>query len=241
VENNRRKKKFYIRTDCSVREILAELLGSMFLVMAAISPIVLFTSVLESSIGIAVLATAITVAFVLFALIEIFGPISGAHFNPIVTIIMILEKKISPTKAAFYIPIQFAGGIIGMLLSHLMFQKEVGGMLFVSDVARNDYAYPAEVIGTFILVLAILILVRTKSSRISIIVGLLVAGMLMSTSSTMFANPQVTVARMFTNTAAGIRPIDGLVFIAMQTIGAILAYGVYKIMFRRKTSKEEAK
>ena len=81
---------------------------------------------------------------------------------------------------------------------------------------------------------AILFLARQNSKKVSIIIALLVGGMIMATSSTMFANPQVTIARMFTNSVAGIRPLDGLIFIAMQMIGALLAYVVYKIIFLKK-------
>lgn len=212
-------------------KIAAEFLGSMFLVMAAVSSMILFTAVFDAPKSIAVLANAIAVAFVLCALIEIFSPISGAHFNPVVTMTMMFEMKIGKLKAALFVLLQLVGGIAGTVLSHLMFLDEIGALLSVSDTVRNEYVFFGEIFGTFILVLAILLLVKTGSNKISIVVGFLVGGQLMSTSSTMFANPQVTVARMLTNTAAGIRPIDGLVFIIMQIIGALLAYGVYRFMF----------
>jgi len=215
-------------------ELLAEFLGSMVLVMTAISPIILFHSVLDSPINVAVIADAIAVAFVLCALIEVFGPISGAHFNPAVTVAMALENKIGVSKAALYILVQIVGGIIGTVFSHLMFLKVTGGLIFISNVVRNDYTYFAEIFGTFILVFAILTLVKTGSSRIPVVVGLLVGGELMSTSSTMFANPQVTIARMLTNSNAGVRPFDGMMFIIMQFIGALLAYEVYRLIFREE-------
>jgi len=90
-------------------------------------------------------------------------------------------------------------------------------------------------------ILAILLLVKKESSKISVIIGLLVGGQLMSTSSTMFANPQVTVARMFTDTVSGIRPIDGIIFITMQIIGALLAYAVYRLLFTNKIYGTEEK
>ena len=217
--------------------LCAEFLGSMFLVMASISSMILFTAVFDAPKSTAVFANAIAVAFALCALIEMFGPISGAHFNPVVTMVMLFEKKIGAFQAALFILFQFAGGIVGTVLSHLMFLGDVGALLSVSDNIRNEYIFFGEIFGTFILVLAILLLVKAGSNKISIVVGFLVGGQLMSTSSTMFANPQVTVARMLTNTAAGIRPIDGLVFIAMQTIGTLLAYAVYRFVFARKTNE----
>ena len=222
-------------------ELVAEFLGSMFLVMAAVASMIMFTEVFRATKAVAVLANAIAVAFVLCALIEMFGPISGAHFNPVVTMVMLFEKKIGAVKAALFILFQFAGGITGTALSRLMFLDDVGSILAISDNVRNEYVFFGEIFGTFILVLAILLLVKVGSDKISIIVGLLVGGQLMSTSSTMFANPQVTVARMFTNTVSGIRPIDGLIFIAMQIIGALLAYTIYRLVFANKIYRAEEK
>jgi len=222
-------------------ELVAEFLGSMFLVMAAVASMIMFAEVFEATKAVAVLANAIAVACVLCALIELFGSISGAHFNPVVTMIMLFEKKIGATKAALFMMFQFVGGITGTALSRLMFLDDVGSILAVSDNVRNDYVFFGEIFGTFILVLAILLLIKIGSNKISVIVGLLVGGQLMSTSSTMFANPQVTVARMFTDTASGIRPIDGMIFIAMQIIGALLAYAVYQLVFAKKPCGTEGK
>ena len=218
-------------------EPIAEFLGSMFLVMAAISPVILFTEVLESHISVALIANALAVAFVLGALIEMFAPVSGAHFNPVVTLVMLADKKINAVKAALYIVVQIFGGIIGTVFTHLMFYNERGGVFFVSETTRN--AYLGEIIGTFILVFAILILVKVKSSKISLFIGLLVGGQIMATSSTMFANPQVTIARIFTNSASGIRPPDAAIFIVMQLIGGLAAYTVYKFMLQERVENSK--
>lgn len=212
--------------------LLAEYIGSAILMIAAIAPIVLFVSVFESDISVALFANAVAVAFVLSALIEMLGPISGAHFNPMVSVIMALEKRITARRAALYIPVQIAGGITGTVLIHLMFYEVSGGLLFISDIKRNNYVFASEIICAFILVFAFLVLARVKSNKTSIIIGLLVGGLIISTSSFMFANPQVTIARIFTNSAAGIRPADAFVFIIMQFIGAFLAYGVFKLFFK---------
>jgi len=217
-------------------ELLAEYLGSMFLVMAAVASMLFFTYVLESTKYVALLANAITVAFVLCVLIEMFGPVSGAHFNPIVTLVMLLEKQVSAGKAALFVLVQTLGGITGTALTHLMFWDEIGSLFLVSETVRS-YVYFGEVIGTFILVLAILMLIKTKSNYLPIMVGLLVGGQIMATSSTMVANPQVTIARILTGTISGIRPIDGLVFIVMQVVGGLLAYGVYRLVFAKHEYK----
>jgi len=222
----------------TLSELSAEFFGSMLLVTAAVSSMLLFTATFESTKSIAVLANAITVAFVLCALIEIFAPISGAHFNPVVTMIMAFEKRIGAAKFGLYIFVQIAGGVTGTLLARLMFLEYVGSMLAISDTARS-HTYIGEIIGTFFLILAILLLVKAGSSKIPLTIGLLVGGQIMATSSTMFANPQVTIARMFTNSPAGIRPLDGALFIAMQLIGALLAYAVYRFIFAKSTQTEE--
>jgi len=221
--------------------LAAEFLGSMFLVTAAVASILLFTAVLEAEIGLAVFANAVMVAFVLCALIEIFSPVSGAHFNPVVTMIMLFERKIRAGKAVMYVTAQIAGGLAGTALGHLMFLDEIGSLFTVSDIARNDYVYIGEIVGTFVLVLALLMLVKAGSKKISFVVAFLVGGQVMATSSTMFANPQVTIARMFTNSPAGIRPTDGLIFIVMQVSGALMAYAVYKLIFAKITYETEEK
>lgn len=221
-------------------ELAAEFLGSMFLVAAAVSSMILFSAVFEAPKSVAVLANAVAVAFVLCALIEMFGPVSGAHFNPVVTMAMALERKIGAPKAALFMLFQFAGGVAGTVLSRLMFLGETGALLSVSGTARNGHAFYGEIIGTFVLVLAVLVLAKAGSDKTSIVVGFLVGGQILSTSSTMFANPQVTVARMLTDTAAGIRPADGLAFIAMQIAGALLASAVYRLVFAGKAKGGKA-
>ena len=223
----------------TLAELLAEFIGSMFLVMAVVASIIMFTVVLESHPGVTIIGVTIAVTFVLAALLEMFRQVSGAHFNPVVTVVMMIHRSISAGKAAFYVIVQIAGGILGTVLSHLMFYEEMGALFFISGEVRSGHIYYGEVIGSFILVLAILVLVKIKSDKISIIIGLLVGGQLLSTSSTMFANPQVTIARIFTSSASGIRPFDAMIFIVMQFIGGLLAYLVYRLMFSKAEVKEE--
>ena len=213
-----------------IKKITAELIGSMILVITAVSSFILFDMVFESPIYVTVFSNAIAVAFVLVALIEIFTPISGAHFNPVVTMVFLFEKKLNIGQASIYIIIQIIGGIVGTVLSHLMFYDHVNDLVAVSEIARGGSVFYGEIIGTFVLVFVILMLVKIKSSRAPLVVGFLVGGQVMATSSTLFANPQVTIARMLSSTGVGIRPMDGVVFIIMQFIGALLAYGVYKLL-----------
>jgi glycerol uptake facilitator-like aquaporin len=109
-----------------------------------------------------------------------------------------------------------------------MYYDTIPQLITVSTIPRTGGAYIAEIIGTFILVLCIMSLVHQKSDRVSLVVGLLVGGMLLSTSSTMFANPQVTLARIFTYSVAGIQPLDALIFIGLQFFTSFLAVIVWK-------------
>lgn len=215
-------------------KVISEFIGSAILVMVAISPIILFHSVMGMTIGLAVLADAVAVGFVLFVLIEMFGPVGGAHFNPAVSVAMLAAKKINARTAVLYSIAQITGGMVGMLTSHLMFYHEIQKIAEVSEVTRNGGAYFAEFVGTFVLVLAILVLVTIRSKKLPLAIGLLVGGMLMATSSTMFANPQVTIARVFTYSAAGVRPTDALVFIVVEITGALVAVVVWKYALKEK-------
>ncbi len=199
----------------------------MFLVIAAISPMILFVEILNADIALAVIADGLAVGFILFALIELFGPICTAYFNPAVSFAMAVDKRITWTKALQYSIAQILGGLSGLLLSHIMFFDRIQTMVTISELSRSGGVYIAEILGTSILVLCIFSMLYQQSKRISLVVGLLVGGMILATSSTMFANPQVTIARIFTHSAAGITPVDGIIFIIMQLLGASIAVFVW--------------
>jgi glycerol uptake facilitator-like aquaporin len=210
------------------QELVAEFLGSLFLVTAAITPMILFPIILESGIGVAVLADALAVGFVLSVLIEMFGPISGAHFNPVVSIMMTQLNRMSASKAGEYIFAQVLGGFTGLICSHLMFFHDKQILIQVSEKSRGGGNYLGEILGTLILLLAILTLIKNENPRIGQNIGILVGGQLLATSSTMFANPMITLVRTFTYSAAGIRPIDSVAFIVMEFIGLGLALFIWK-------------
>ncbi len=206
------------------RQLAAEFFGSLILVFTAISPIILGYNVLGTSIGLAVLMDAIAVGFVLFVLIETLGPVSGCHLNPAVTLAMLIAAKIDSNKALSFMIAQIAGGLAGMLASHTMF---IGHDFFqwaaISEVTRDGGAFFAEFIGTFTLIVVIFGTLHHQSKLPGLIIGLLVGGFLITTSSTMFANPQVTLARVFTWAMAGVRPVDALIFIVVQLVAAVAA------------------
>ncbi len=135
--------------------------------------------------------------------------------------------------------VQIAGGLCGTICSHLMFSSKIDTLIEVSQVTRDGGSYFSELIGTFILVFTIYSCTRNNSGRTSLTIGLLVGGMLLTTSSTMFANPQVTLARIFTYSIAGISASSAVLFIVAQLIGAILAAGVIKLGLSRVTKVSE--
>jgi len=216
-----------------INKLIAEFLGSLFLVMAAIGSRVMIYYRMDGGAGLALVANAIAVGWVLYALIELFGPISGAHFNPVVTLVMAMDKQLEKALAWKYLAVQLVGGILGTFITKLMFYDDLARLFLISDNHRGGSRHFSELIATFILVFAILVLVKMGNTKIPMIVGMLVGGMILTTSSTMFANPQVTIARIFTDTVSGIRPLDAIIYVIMQVLGALLAYGLYQIMSKK--------
>jgi glycerol uptake facilitator-like aquaporin len=177
---------------------------------------------------------AIAVAFVLFALIEMLGPISGGHFNPAVTMSFLLSKEITKKKAACYIGAQIAGGFIGVMATHLMFYDTTSTLLVVSENTKTPGMFFAEFIGTFLLVAVILGCIRGGSKFTGLSVGTVVGGMLITTSSTMYANPAVTLARVFTYAICGIAPASAIFFIFAEFVGASMATITFSYLYPRK-------
>ncbi|HSV42026.1 MAG TPA: MIP/aquaporin family protein [Methanomassiliicoccales archaeon] len=217
------------------QNLTAEFLGSMFLVIVAIGSTILPIEVFHVDIGIAVFMNAMAVAMVLFALIETFAPISGAHFNPAVTLSLMISKDIAPRKAALYILVQMVGAFVGLLVTHLMFWDVNQTLITISENGKTPSLYFAEFIGTFALMAVIYGCVRSGSKSTPLAVAYVVGGMLITTSSTMYANPAVTFARMFTYAICGITPGDAIIFIIAEIIGAIVAaYVIGKVLYPKK-------
>jgi glycerol uptake facilitator-like aquaporin len=208
------------------RKLLAEFMGSAFLVIAAISPTILANDVLHAEPLLAVLSDSLAVAFVLFALIEALGPVSGCHINPAVTLSMFVAKKIDIGTGIEYVAVQVAGGIVGTMCSHLMYYHINPILLTISGVERSGGCFFAEFLGTFFLLMVIYGCSKNNSRVTSLAVALVVGGLLLTTSSTMFANPAVTIARMFTYAMAGIEPSDAAIFVFAQFLGSLAATGL---------------
>jgi glycerol uptake facilitator-like aquaporin len=217
----------------------------MGLIVVAIGSVVLAQSLVndvfvETPPYIFVFINAIAVAFVLFALIETFSPLSGAHFNPAVTIALTVAGECPPKKACYYICAQMAGAIFGMILVNLFFYDVTGSLYFISDIDRSSiYLILSEFFCTFMLVAIIFGCVRGGSSRTPLVVGMFVGGMIITTSSTMFANPAIDVARIFTDAACGIAPLSALYFIIAGIAGAIASSVLFGWLYPVKLKKGE--
>lgn len=212
----------------------------MFLVVAAIASTILPFNLDGSTVVLTVFINALAVAFVLFALIETLGPVSGGHFNPAVTLAFLATKDIDRRTAASYIGVQFVGGFIGVIVVHLMFfgttstfYPDTSIILTISENVKTPPLFFAEFVGTFLLVGVIIGCVRSGSKYVGLSVALLVGGMLVTTSSTMFANPVVAFARSFTYAICGIAPQSAVSFIIAEVAGALSAVAVFGYLFPR--------
>lgn len=220
------------------QNLLAEFMGSLFLVVVAIGSTVLPMTLPGATIALAVFINAVAVAMVLFALIETFGSISGAHFNPAVTLALLSAKQITPKKASYYIIAQLAGGFIGLLVVGFMFYDYDSAIIIISGNAKNFGQVFAEFIGTFILIGVIIGCVRGGSKHTGLSVGFVVGGMLITTASTMYANPMVSFARMFTYAICGIAPYWAVLFVIAEVIGALGAAYAFGIIFPTKLKEK---
>ncbi len=210
------------------RELTAEFLGTFLLVTAVVGSGIMGEDLSQGNTALALLANAIATGATLYVTISIFGPISGAHFNPVVTLVMFLKRQISGGTSTAYIAVQISGGICGTLASHVMFELPI---LQLSTTARTGLSqYFAEIIATFGLLLTILLGVKHKIEALPALVALYITAAYWFTASTSFANPAVTIARTFSDTFSGINYGDTGLFIVAQIIGAVFAFLLYRIL-----------
>jgi len=210
-----------------LRRVSGEALGSVLLAATVIGSGIMAERLAGGNLAVALLAnTAATVA-VLGVLITLLAPVSGAHFNPIVTVVMALRRELSLNDAALYIAAQIAGCCIGAFLAHAMFELP---MLQASVHARTGLAqWVAEFVASFGLLLVIL--GHRREHNVAWLVAAWIGAAYWFTASTSFANPAITIARSLTDTFAGIRPADVPAFVAAQFVGALLALVVASRLF----------
>jgi glycerol uptake facilitator-like aquaporin len=206
--------------------LTAEFLGTAFLVAAVVGSGIMGEKLAGGNVAIALLANTIATGAALLALILTFAPISGAHFNPAVTLGEAVRRRIPWTQVPGYIVAQCAGGIFGAVVAHLMF-----GLRWYSLSRHNRQGWPlvfSEFVATFGLLCVIWGCSRFRSNTVAIAVASYITAAYWFTASTSFANPAVTIARSLSDTFAGIRPTDAPVFVAAQLAGALAAI----ILFR---------
>lgn len=219
-----------------MRRLFAEFLGTAGIVATVVGTGHMAES-LNADATVGLILMALAVGAVLFGAISMLLPISGAHFNPAVTIIMGLEKRIGFKEGALYISAQIIGAISGAALGNLMFMQAVFSEN--AGARANSGSMLGEVIATFGLVLLILIFVQHKKLElIAPGVALWIVAGHFFTSSTSFANPAVTIGRSFSDTLTGIDWGSTIAFIPMQLVGAGLALAAYKIFYPTKETKE---
>jgi glycerol uptake facilitator-like aquaporin len=214
-------------TDTSLkRRSTAEFIGTALLVATVVGSGVMGEQLAGGNIALALLANTLATGAILVALILTFGGISGAHFNPAVTLADALERGIEWREVPAYIAAQTAGGLTGTAIAHLMFKLP---MFSVSQHARAGWAQVfSEFIATFGLLAVIWGCLRLRANTVPIAVGAYITAAYWFTSSTSFANPAVTIARAVSNTFAGIRPVDAPAFISAQVVGAVAATLLFK-------------
>jgi len=214
-----------------MQKLLAEGLGTAFLLIGVVGSGIMGAALADGNTAIALLANAIATGCILFVIITILGPISGAHFNPAVTLAFMLRRQMQVRDAVPYIVVQIIGGILGVWAAHVMFDLSI---LQASTTDRTGVSqWFSEILATFGLLFVIFGGLKSRPDAVPTLVALYITGAYWFTSSTSFANPAVTIARGFSDTFAGINPAHIPMFIAMQTVGIGFAAFILPRLFPR--------
>jgi glycerol uptake facilitator-like aquaporin len=218
------------------RRLLAEALGTAILVATVVGSGIMAQRLAGGNQAVALLGNTIPTGAILVVIITILGPISGAHFNPAVSLVFAARGEFPWREVTPYIIVQCAGGVAGTIIAHLMFDLPP---LMIGTTARSGPSqWLAEMVATFALVLTILGGLRYAAQAIPWLVGLVITAAYWFTSSTSFANPAVTLARGFTTTFAGIAINHVPAFIAAQIVGAFVALLLSAVLFRSAKKKQ---
>lgn len=208
------------------RRIVAEGIGTAFLLCAIVGSGIMAERLAGGNEALALLCNTASVGAVLVALILTFGPVSGAHLNPAVTLSAALEGELPGNEVAAYVVVQVVAGIVGVLVANAMFELPVVG--YASKFRGGPHQLLAEFVATFGLVSVIVGGVRLSPSTVPFAVGAYITAAFWFTSSTSFANPAVTIGRVFSDSFAGIRLLDVPAFVGAQLLGAIAATLVFR-------------
>lgn len=221
------------------QRLTSEFLGTAFLLSGIVGSGIMAESLPGSNVAVQLLCNSTAIGAILYVLITMLGPISGAHFNPAVTLAFGMRGEIDVQEAMYFIAAQIAGGIAGVLATHVMFDQAI---FQVAIKLRDGPAlWFSEVVATFGLVVTIFLTLKANSSAVPTSVGLYVASAIWFTASTSFANPAVTVGRALSDTFTGINPSNVPAFIIAQVIGAVIAVYVCRFLIAQKASEETGK
>ncbi|MFT3839109.1 MAG: MIP/aquaporin family protein [Myxococcaceae bacterium] len=214
-----------------MRAALAETVGTLLLVATVIGSGIMGDRLAAGNVAVALLANTFATVCVLYVLITMLGPVSGAHFNPAVTALTVARGGLDAKSALARVVAQLAGGCLGAWLAHAMFGLSI--FQLSTHVRTGPPQWLAELVATFGLVLTVEGVSKSRAEAVPLAVAAWIGAAYWFTASTSFANPAVTVARMLSDTFAGIRPIDAPGFIAAQLIGAALGAAVSTQLFGR--------
>ena len=218
------------------QRLAAEFIGTALLVAGVVGSGIMGERLSDGNDAVALLGNTLATGALLAVLILIFGPVSGAQFNPVVSFALALRGEISWRDVAYYLPMQIGGAICGTLLAHLMFDMP---LVEASQHVRTGLGvWIGEITATLALLGTILACLRSHRNALPYAVGLVIMAGYWFTSSTSFANPAVTIARSLSDSFAGIRPADVPGFIAAQFVGAILAVWFFGWLWRSGAANE---
>ncbi|MEM6535761.1 MAG: MIP/aquaporin family protein [Pseudomonadota bacterium] len=213
------------------RKLFAEWLGSFLLTATVIGSGILAVEVSAGNDGVALLGNTLATAAILFVLVTTLGPVSGAHFNPAVTLAFLLRGEISPPGAINFVVVQILGCVMGAWFAHFMFELAI---LQLAETDRSGLPkIVAESAATFALVFAILGTLKWRPEAVPMAVGLTIAAGYWWTASTSFANPAISIARALSDTFAGVQLSDVPGFVVGQYVGAVLAVGAAHVLFKK--------
>ncbi len=222
-----------MRSEPLPRRLLAEGLGSLLLAATVVGSGIMAERLAGGNLGIALIANTGATVAVLASLIALLGPVSGAHFNPVVSFIEALRSKLGWSDAAAYSATQILGCCAGALLAHAMFESPLWQLSL--HIRTGPAQWLAEFVATFGLLMVVL--GHRRSEDAPWMIAAWIGAAYWFTASTSFANPAITIARALSNTFSGIRPIDAPAFILAQYVGALAAFGVARLLFFPVRSK----
>ncbi len=213
------------------KKYFIEFLGTSILLATVIGSGIMGEMLSDGNDAIALLANTIATGAILYVLITMFGAISGAHFNPAVSLVFLIRREIGFNIFILYIVAQVLGGLLGMLIAHFMFDIDL--IQYSSKIRSGPSLWFSEFIAAFGLILTILFTIKENIKSVASSVGLYITAAYWFTASTSFANPAVTIARTFTDTFSGIHYSGATYFIIAQCFGALLALIIYNAIYKK--------